>query len=169
MPTMNLFTLLKADHGKVEGLFSRLESLNVYKHKPRHHLFARLKDELENHAAAEEKFFYPAIKNLARTHSLTLESFEEHHVMHILLAELAQGDIDNDEWEAKLVVLKEQVKHHVKEEEEHLFPRVERALSKVKQNEISMQIKEWKASLHEPTPSNFLTRFSQSIGLAKTR
>lgn len=162
---MNMFSLLKADHRKIEGLFSRLESLNIYKHAPRYHLFDRLKEELEHHALAEEAIFYPAIKGLARTHSLALESFEKHHVIHILLAELAHSNINKEEWEAKLAVLKEQVSHHVKEEEEQLFPRAEKILSNAQQTEIARQIQEWKTQHTIGSKESFLSRF---FGLAKT-
>lgn len=123
---MDPFELLKADHRKVEQLFSQLESANG---KAKLQVFEQIKTELELHTHIEEKIFYPALEEPDETHDLTLEAYEEHDVVKRLLKELGRARTANDEWEAKAKVLQENVEHHVEEEENELFEKAESALS----------------------------------------
>jgi hemerythrin-like domain-containing protein len=122
---MDAFSLLKADHRKVEELFSQLESASG---KGKLQVFEQIKTELELHTHLEEKIFYPALEEPEETHDLTLEAYEEHDVVKKLLKELGRARTANDEWEAKAKVLQENVEHHVEEEENELFPKAESAL-----------------------------------------
>jgi hemerythrin-like domain-containing protein len=115
---MDAFSLLKADHRKVEELFEQLESASG---KAKLQVFAQIKTELDLHAHIEEKIFYPALEESKQTHDLTLEAYEEHDVVKKLLKELSRAKTANDEWEAKAKVLQENVEHHVEEEENELF------------------------------------------------
>ena len=123
---MNAFQLLKNDHQIVSGLFDQLESASG---KSKTHLFARLKSELDVHAHVEEKIFYPALENKQPSREITLEAYEEHKVVKDLLAELAAGRAADEEWDAKLKVLRENVDHHVEEEEGELFDKANDVLS----------------------------------------
>lgn len=122
---MDAFSLLKADHRKVEELFSQLESASG---KQKLQVFEQIKTELELHTHIEEKIFYPALEEPEETHDLTLEAYEEHDVVKRLLKELGRAKTANDEWEAKAKVLQENVEHHVEEEENELFTKAESAL-----------------------------------------
>lgn len=126
---MNAFELLKTDHKKVSGIFEKLEDTTERAVKTRDELFAQLKQELDIHAHIEETIFYPALKREAETRAITLEGFEEHHVIKILLNELNELGVDNEQWTAKLKVLKENVEHHVEEEEEDMFPKAREVFS----------------------------------------
>jgi iron-sulfur cluster repair protein YtfE (RIC family) len=126
---MNAFELLKQDHKKVSGIFEKLEPTTERAEKTREELFTQLKQELDVHAAIEEQIFYPAIKDADATHEITLEAFEEHAVIKQLLAELEADPKDTEEWKAKLTVLKENVEHHVEEEETEMFPKARKVLS----------------------------------------
>jgi len=117
--------LLKDDHKKVEKIFSDME-----RKENRQRLFPELDRELSIHAEIEEKVFYPACKEAEPTRDLVLESIEEHKQIKLVLADLGQTDKSTDEWGAALKVLKEDVMHHVGEEEKELFPKVEKILSK---------------------------------------
>ena len=123
---MNAFQLLKNDHQIVSGLFDRIESATG---REKTQLFTRLKSELDVHAHIEEKFFYPALENKQESREITLEAYEEHNVVKDLLAELANGAPAGEEWDAKLKVLRENVDHHVKEEEGELFDKANEVLS----------------------------------------
>jgi hypothetical protein len=123
---MDPFELLKADHKKVADLFDRLESATG---KAKLDVFKQIKSELELHAHIEEKVFYPALEKPKETHDLTLEAYEEHRVVKTLLAELSGAKTADDEWQAKATVLKENVEHHVEEEENELFDKADDALS----------------------------------------
>src|SRR6185295_16854955 len=123
---MDAFELLKADHKKVAELFDLLETASG---KRKLDVFKRIKSELEVHAHVEETIFYPALEKPEETHDLTLEAYEEHNVIKTLLAELSGARSATDEWQAKAKVLRENVEHHVDEEENELFGKADDALS----------------------------------------
>ena len=123
---MNAFQLLKNDHQIVSGLFDQIESASG---REKTQLFTRLKSELDVHAHIEEKIFYPALKNKEESREITLEAYEEHKVVKDLLAELSNGATADEEWDAKLKVLRENVDHHVEEEEGELFDKASDALN----------------------------------------
>ena len=127
---MDAFTLLKNDHQKVSGIFSKLDETTDRAEKTRTELFAQLKQELDIHAHIEETIFYPALKQEAETREITLEGFEEHHVIKTLLKELEPLDVTSERWDAKLKVLKENVEHHVEEEENEMFKSARDVLSR---------------------------------------
>lgn len=123
---MNAFQLLKNDHQIVSGLFDQIESASG---QAKTQLFNRLKSELDVHALIEEKIFYPALENKKESREITLEAYEEHKVVKDLLAELASGSSADEEWDAKLKVLRENVDHHVDEEEGELFDKANDVLN----------------------------------------
>ena len=129
---MNAFTLLKEDHERVAAIFEKLEPTTERAIKTREELFARLKTELEAHTQLEEQIFYPALKEEEETRDITLESIEEHRVVKALLKEMEGMQVDSEQWTAKLAVLKENVEHHVEEEEGEMFPKARKALPKEK-------------------------------------
>jgi len=126
---MNAFALLKADHEKVAGILETIEATTERAEKGRDDLFARLKAELDLHAMIEEEIFYPALEDTEEAHDITLEAYEEHRVVKQLLAELAAEPKDTEEWSAKFTVLKENIEHHVEEEEGELFKKARQVLS----------------------------------------
>jgi hypothetical protein len=69
------------------------------------------------------------LKEAEETHDITLEAYEEHNVVKTLLAELDVLPKDDETWEAKLTVLKENVEHHVEEEEGEMFKKARKVLS----------------------------------------
>ncbi len=123
---MDAFELLKADHKKVSGLFDELEAATG---KAKLSVFAQIKTELELHTHIEETIFYPALEKPEETHDLTLEAYEEHKMVKTLLAKLSKARTANDEWQAQAKVLRENVEHHVEEEENELFDKADDALS----------------------------------------
>ena len=125
---MNPFTLLKADHKKVAGLLEKLDSTTERGVKTREELFSQLKTELDVHARIEETIFYPALEKADETRDITLEAFEEHRLVKQLLGELESMGKGEEEWTAKFTVLKENVEHHVEEEEDEMFPKARKVL-----------------------------------------
>ena len=123
---MDAFQLLKADHQKVAQLFDQLESASG---KAKLQVFQQIQTELELHTHIEETIFYPALEQPKQTHDLTLEAYEEHDVVKKLLGELSRARTANDEWEAQAKVLRENVEHHVEEEEGELFSKAEDVLT----------------------------------------
>ena len=139
---MDAFELLKADHKKVAELFDKLEAATG---KAKLAVFAQINDELELHTHIEETIFYPALETPEETHDLTLEAYEEHNVVKSLLKELSGAQSADDEWQAQAKVLRENVEHHVDEEEGELFDKADDALSDERIEQLGRQMEAEKA------------------------
>ena len=150
---MNAFQLLKEDHQKVSGIFQQLEPTTERAEKTRTELVAKLREELDIHAKIEESIFYPSIKQAAETREIVLEGFEEHHVIKMLLKELDSMPVDTEQWTAKLKVLKENVEHHVEEEEQEMFQKAREVLSEDEINQLGAQLEQMKEQLKSQTKS----------------
>lgn len=144
---MNAFNLLKEDHKRVAGIFEKLEPTTERALKTREELFNKLNSELEVHAAVEEQIFYPVLKEAAETREITFEAFEEHRVVKELLKELASSPKDTEEWTAKLTVLKENVEHHVEEEEGEMFKKARKVLTDEEAEELGSRMEAAKKKL----------------------
>lgn len=142
---MNPFNLLKSDHEKVAGLLDSIEETTERAAKGRDELFARLKQELDLHAQIEEEIFYPALEDSEETRDVTLEAYEEHNLVKQLLAELEAAPKDTEEWTAKFTVLKENVEHHVEEEEGEMFTKARQVLSEDELESLGDRIQEAKS------------------------
>ncbi|MGI9166974.1 MAG: hemerythrin domain-containing protein [Pyrinomonadaceae bacterium] len=126
---MNAFTLLKNDHEKVAGILEKLEGTAERALKTREELFTQLKSELDIHTKIEETIFYPVLEKAEESRDITLEALEEHRIVKQLLAELEASDKDDEVWTAKFTVLKENIEHHVEEEEDEMFKKARKVLS----------------------------------------
>ena len=131
---MNAITLLKNDHKTVEDLFKRFEKLGPRAVKSKQDVVERIIRELSIHAAIEEMFFYPAVREAAA--DMVLESLEEHHIVKWVLSELEGMPANHERFDAKVSVLMENVRHHVKEEEKELFPQVNKLLDRATLDEL---------------------------------
>jgi hemerythrin superfamily protein len=118
---MDALTLLKNDHDKVKGLLADLEETTERGVKTRTELFDRIKSELTVHEIIEEEIFYPTLKQHPKAKDIVLEGYEEHDVVNILLGELSALPVDDETWGAKAKVMKENVEHHIEEEEGEMF------------------------------------------------
>ena len=113
---MDAIALLKEDHRKVEDLFEQFEKAREADRKEK--LAKQICTELSIHTMIEEEIFYPACAGQVKDEDLLEESYVEHDGAKVLVAELMQGDPDNEFYDAKVKVLSEDIKHHVKEEEQ---------------------------------------------------
>ena len=128
---MDALSLLREDHRRVEKLFTQFEDTTARAHKKRNDLVGKMIRELSQHAAIEEQFFYPLIRRaVSDLDDMVLEALEEHHVVKWTLSELDGMDASDERFGAKVTVLMESVRHHVKEEERELFPAVKSAVSR---------------------------------------
>jgi hemerythrin-like domain-containing protein len=133
---MDAITLLKADHHAVEQLFKRFEQAGDRAHVQKRQIVDRIIEELSVHAAIEEQVFYPVARAaVPDTEDIVLESLEEHHVVKWLLLELVDMDPAHERFDAKVTVLIENVRHHIKEEESDFFPKVREQLGR---NELAV-------------------------------
>ena len=124
---MDAITLLEADHRKVKQLLADGEATTERAEKTRTELYATLRREMETHERIEEQIFYPALKAHPRARDIVLEGFEEHHVVDEVMGELGQTDVTDETWAAKFKVMKENIEHHIEEEEGEMFPAARRA------------------------------------------
>jgi hypothetical protein len=115
--------LLREDHRKVKELYREFENAGVDRKKA---LGRQIITELEIHSVIEEDLFYPAARRAIQHDELIAESQESHHVMKVLIAELRMLPMGRT-FVAKFGILMNNVKHHMREEENDLFPRVERS------------------------------------------
>lgn len=141
---MDAFTLLKNDHKTVAGLLGKIEETTERAIKTRDELFAQLKNELDIHAKIEEAILYPVLEKADPTHDITLEAFEEHRIVKQLLSELESEPKDAEEWTAKFSVLKENVEHHVEEEEGEMFKKARKVLSQEELETLGARLEEAK-------------------------
>ena len=119
---MNVITLLKEDHKKVKKMLEELEATTERATKKRQQLFAEVQNELRLHELVEEEIVYPAFREQSKLKDIVLEGYEEHHVVDLIMDEIAAEPVTDESWAAKLKVMKENVEHHVEEEEEKMFP-----------------------------------------------
>jgi hemerythrin superfamily protein len=118
---MSAIDMLEADHREVEDLFERFEAAREARQQRA--IFEQIADKLAVHAAMEEQHFYPAVR-ADETEDLLLEAAEEHLSVKRVIADLLRLDAKDETFAAKVKVLREQVEHHVEEEEGELFPQV---------------------------------------------
>jgi hemerythrin superfamily protein len=123
---MDAIDMLEEQHRDVEDLFEEFEEA---KGAQKREVFEEIADQLVIHAAIEEKHFYPAVK-ARQTEDLLRESLEEHLAAKRVIADLLDMDVKDEQFDAKVDVLKEMIQHHVTEEESELFPKVRKLLNK---------------------------------------
>ena len=114
--------LLETDHRRFEKLLEEGEQTTERAVKGRREILATLISELNVHEAIEEQVLYPALKPHAEARKIVLEGFEEHHTADVVLNELKKVATDSEKWAAKFKVLKENITHHIQEEERMMFP-----------------------------------------------
>ena len=141
---MDAFTLLKNDHKTVAGLMEKIDATTERALKGREELFAQLKSELDIHAQIEQTILYPVLEQADETHDISHEAYDEHKVVKQRLAELAAEPKDAEEWTAKFTVLKENVEHHVEEEEGEMFKKARKVLSDEEIDQLGARLEEAK-------------------------
>ena len=145
---MEATALLKRDHAAVKALFKEYETAGDAE-QTKQHLFDRIQAELDVHAAIEEQIFYPAVQEgrSAEAKDMVLEALEEHKVVKTLLEEIAVLTPADDEFGAKMKVLRENVEHHADEEEKEMFPEARKQLSEEIRNELGARMETRKEEL----------------------
>lgn len=141
---MDFYKLLHEDHVKVKSLLKDLEDSTEKAEKTRERLIKEVEMELTVHSEAEEKFLYPRLQGIGETKELAFEAIEEHKVVKDLLEALVLEPKGTSEWTAKLAVFKENLEHHIQEEEGPLFSKCKKALSDEEAEEIGEEIAAYK-------------------------
>lgn len=149
---MDALELLTKDHEVVRRLFSEFKTAKESEDTSR---LASLKEqifnELEVHTGIEEEVFYPAAKEVGgEAEELISEGVEEHHVVEVLMGEIAQLEPGDDTWTAKMTVLIENVEHHAGEEEDELFPEIRSKTTAEDRDTLGQQLDTRKGELGAP-------------------
>ena len=139
--------LLKADHRRFEKLLEEGEKSTERASKGRREILETLESELTVHEAIEEQILYPALEPHAEARDVVLESFEEHHVADAILKELKETRSDAEKWGAKFKVLKENITHHITEEERVMFPAARGVLPREELLALGARMRQLKADL----------------------
>jgi hemerythrin superfamily protein len=131
MTSTDAISMLKDDHKAVEQLFKRFEKAGERAHVEKRDIVDCIIESLSMHAAIEEQVFYPVVRaTVPDTEGTVLESLEEHHIVKWVLSELDSGSPEDERFDAKVTVLIENVRHHIEEEEQELFPKVRQELGR---------------------------------------
>lgn len=120
--------LLTRDHSEVDAMFTEYEGLGAGNADRKRELVDNIIRELSKHAAVEEQFLYPFIRDeVSGGAELADEGIEEHQEAKDLLHDLEQRDVNDPEFDAKVAELIADIRHHVEEEEGEFFPRLRQA------------------------------------------
>jgi hemerythrin superfamily protein len=150
---MEATALLTADHNRVRGLFTRFQAAHESEdQQAMRQLAEQMVTELKVHTTIEEEIFYPEVRRgSAELEEIVAEGIEEHHVVEVLMDELAGLEPGGEEWTAKVQVMIENVEHHAEEEEQQMFPLVGRAFDDDAQAALAVRLEVRKAELGAPT------------------
>src|SRR4026208_1261607 len=129
---MDALRLLTDAHDKMRKPLDELETTTERGVKTREELFSKIKGELTIHEIIEEEIFYPALKEHPKAKDIVLEGYEEHHVVDTVMAELEDLPVDDESWGAKAKVMKENVEHHMEEEEGDMFGKARQGFGKAR-------------------------------------
>ena len=113
--------ILEREHRRFEELLKQGEESTEQARKTRRELLATLTAELNAHELMEETVLYPALQVHSETREVVLEGFEEHHIADVIVKELNEVAPNDEVWGAKFKVLKENIEHHIQEEEGNMF------------------------------------------------
>ena len=132
---MNIYERLKDDHGKQRGLCGGLAKTSGDSEE-RRRLFAALKTEVEAHAAAEEQTLYAELIAKTQTQDQARHSVAEHKEAADLIEELEATDMSSSGWIATFEKLREELEHHLDEEEADVFPEARKLIAAKRADEL---------------------------------
>ena len=160
--------MLREDHEKVKELFERFEEADEAEQQE---IANTAMQEIQIHSTLEEEIFYPAAREVleqsGEEESETLdESLEEHHVVDLIMAELKKMRAKDERFSAKFTVMAENVKHHIEEEENELFPKLEGQLD---DEDLAEQMMARKEELQQRGQSRSKSRSPKSKGRSTAR
>jgi len=139
--------LLIADHKEVAAMFEKYEGLSDRAFAAKKKLAEEICTALTEHVTAEEEIFYPAFREAAaRSDDLVDEAVVEHASAKDLIAQIQGMSPEEEMYDAKVKVLGEMIEHHVKEEEEEMFPKAKK--TKMDMESLGQEIAVRKEQLH---------------------
>jgi hemerythrin superfamily protein len=148
---MNAIELLKEDHREALDLIEQLENIDgsldaeeaEIEFAPTE-LFNQLKSALTLHTQVEEQVFYPAMREFEETRDLIAEALEEHQTVDQILEDMSMMSPNDGDFQDRLEELKENLEHHMGEEEDEMFPKAEELCGEKRLNEMGRQMQQIK-------------------------
>lgn len=148
---MEATKLLKKQHDEVKDLFKQFEAAEEESEKQE--LFEQIADDFAAHGEIEEKIFYPAVYVGPLKEKLQ-EAVEEHLAAKRVVADLLDMEPSDEQFDAKMSVLKELIEHHVEEEEGELFPLVRQNFAREELEALGDQMEQMFEQLQQDDPRN---------------
>jgi hemerythrin superfamily protein len=143
MPTQanepEVLRLIKEDHTKVKKLFRDFEKTVASDIQEAAAISQQILAELTLHTELEEQIIYPLLQE--QDQAIFYEAQEEHHVAKVLIDELQQLEAEDPSWQAKMMVLRENVQQHIQEEESEMFDK----LRELSSRRLTQAAKTWEA------------------------
>lgn len=144
---MNIFQALEEDHGRIKGLFQRIQQRRLTSTRTVDdplvdELLADLSKSLTAHMEIEERLFYPALADVDETRVIVADSYREHGLGRDALNALTDLPQGSQRWAPTLNELQQLVDLHVQHEEEQLFPRARNVLSGAQAQEMGERFEE---------------------------
>ena len=149
---MDALKLLKQDHETVKKILKDLDETTERGVKTRTTLFAKLKRELTIHEILEEEIVYPAFEEKAKLKDIVLEGYQEHHVVDLILGEISGLSPEDEKWGAKMSVAKENVEHHIEEEEGEMFKKARQLFDQAELDQLGERLEVRKAEVQKENP-----------------
>jgi hypothetical protein len=137
---MDALALLKEDHEKAKKLMEEIAATTERGVKTREEKWTTLVKELTIHENIEEEIFYPALHEHPKLKDIVLEALEEHHLVDDIVEQLKDTPFEDEHWSAKFKVAKENVEHHIEEEEGPMFSKVRQEFSKDELEELGSRM-----------------------------
>lgn len=141
---MSAIEILKKDHQEVLNTFKLIQKTSHNAKKTREKLINKAYQMILMHSKAEEKLIYPLGLNISPLEQLTREAYEEHATVELLLNKIMNTEVDDESWLAKCSVIKENLNHHIKEEESKMFPALKKNLTTNELKELGKNILDFK-------------------------
>lgn len=151
---MNAIELLTRDHQEATMLLDELENAdtdqletadeNTTAVRGHQDTFRKLKNALTMHTQMEEQIFYPALEGFDETRALVEEAYQEHQGVDELLEELSALNPTDEDWANKIEELRENLDHHISEEENEMFPKAEEILGQEELQKLGRQMEQMK-------------------------
>jgi hypothetical protein len=146
--------LLEQEHRRFEQLLKQGEETTERARLSRREVLDTLTRALNAHEVMEERVLYPALKSHPQARDIVLEGFQEHHVADLIVGELHDVATDDEQWGAKFKVLKENIEHHIQEEEGEMFRLARGIFSRDELAELAARMLAIRPAAAEPSPAN---------------
>jgi hemerythrin superfamily protein len=143
---MDALDLIKEDHKRLKKLLKETLDAEGSEREP---AMNHLRTELVAHERMEEEVLYPRLRSEEKARDEVLEGYEEHHVADVILDELLDVPVETDLWKAKVKVLKENVEHHMDEEESELFKKARAVLDRDERERLGERMEQIKRSAED--------------------